>query len=443
MLSLAAKRLIGVLVLVGGILIVIIGVSRPDPFADTETYYAEFDSVQGLGAVGRDIRMAGVNVGKIGVVEREGDNAVVELVVESDVVVKEDAWADMRPHTLFEGSSLVDLSPGSPSAAEMEPGGMIPNERTSNYITLDEALRILRPEIRESLRELAGTGSKTLRGGAIEGIQKTLRNGPELTRRLKGPARALQGSNRRELAGAVAGMARTVDAVASREDQLIPLARRLNRTTAALTVDGGGPLDATLAALPGALRELNDGAPTLTALIDRLDRFVVEVNPAIPDLTLALEDATPLLKRSIPVLEKTTPIVRDLRRISGRIAAATPTLTKLVRSIDPVAQIFGQRVLPVLLSPSRNGPATYEQLLATFTDANGVFRQYQRPSQNPLGAGHLWNIGTYIDFTSPASGFPRSPASSGAGTPGDPLCETVAKVSEPAAEYMRAKGTCS
>ena len=99
----------------------------------------------------------------------------------------------MRPHTLFEGSSFIDLSPGSPSAPALEPGETIPIEQTSNYVTLDEALRILRPEIRENLGELAEVGAKTLKGEAVTGIQTTLKNSPELMRDLRGPGAGAAG----------------------------------------------------------------------------------------------------------------------------------------------------------------------------------------------------------------------------------------------------------
>ena len=71
-----------------------------------------------------------------------------------------DATAAMRPHTLFEGSNFVDLSPGSPSAPLIEEGATIPRAQTRNYVTLDKALRVLRPDIRENLRTLAEVGSR-------------------------------------------------------------------------------------------------------------------------------------------------------------------------------------------------------------------------------------------------------------------------------------------
>jgi len=443
MLSTASKRGIGFGVIVAGILIIVLGVTKPNPFADTRSVWAEFESVQGLGAIGRDVRLAGVNVGTIGGVKREGDNALVEMVLFEDFPVHVDARAEMRPHTLFEGSSFIDLAPGSPSAPLLESGEPIPVEQTSNYVTLDEALRILRPEIRESLKDLAEAGSKTLKGDAIEGIQRTLKAGPELTRNLKGPLRALQGTERRELAGALGGMAKTVDAVAEKEDQLIPLAQRLNRTAAAITIDDGAPLDATLAALPGALRELRDGAPELTGLVDRLDRLAVEINPALPPLSTAIHRSVPLIEKAIPVLERATPLLADLRVIGKRLTKAVPTLTSLIVSVEPVVSVFGESVLPALLAPSRQGQPTYQQLMALFAAAGGVFSPYQTEAQNPNGTGHLWSLGTFLDPSSAAGGLlGGGPIAADAALDSDTPCAQIAEISPSAADQLQVTGAC-
>lgn len=436
MLSRRSKRVAGITALLAGVLIMVLGVVRPDPFADTRSIWAEFDSVQGLGAIGRDVRLAGVNVGTVGRVVRDGDDARVELVLDEGFPVHRDASAQMRPHTLFEGSSFVELAPGSPGSPLLGEGDTIPKERTTNYVTLDDALRILRPEIRENLKELARVGSRTLRGETISGLQRTLKAGPSLMRSLKRPARALQGTHRNELAGAIAGMSRTVDALASREEDLGPLVRGLNRTTRALATDGARPLDSTVASLPGVLAELRSGAPLFRDLIDRLERLGIELTPVLPDFTTALEGATPLLERSVPIVRDATPLIGDTRRVAERLADASPDLEGLIRTLRPVTKVFGGSVLPTLLEPSRTGPPTYQQLLATFTAANAVFRPYQTPAQNPLGSGHAWSIGTYIDTVGPLG------AEAGGGAPAPLSCAELERISRSAARDLSVAGGC-
>lgn len=441
MLSQGRKRIFGIAAIVAGIVIVALGVLRPNPLEEKHSYYAEFESAQGLGAIGRDVRLAGVNVGRIGSVEREGDNAVVELILTEDVPVHADARAEMRPHTLFEGSSFVELRPGTPGAPPLDEGGLIPREQTSNYVTLDEALRVLRPEIRQGLKVLARVGSRTLKGKAIEGIQRILKAGPELSRRTTGPVRALQGRGRRELAGTIAGFADTVDAIAGREEELVPMLNRLSRTTAALAVDEAQPFDAALANLPGVLAELRAGAPLLTDMVDRLDRLGVALTPALPGLTDAIDQATPLLDRSIPVLRGATPLIADLRLISRRIANASPDLKSLLRTLGPVVDDFGGSVLPALLEPSRQGAPAYQQLLATFTAATGVFRPYQTLEQNPLGSGHTWSIASYADSTGPLAAPPGAPGAPEAASK-RAACADVEAISPKASRQLAVMGVC-
>ncbi len=98
-------------------------------------------------------------------------------------------------------------------------------------------------------------------------------------------------------------------------------------------------------------------------------------------------------------------------------------------------------MLPVLLQDSHRGPPTYEQLLATFAAADAVFRPYQTAGQNPLGAGHVWNIGTYIDPTGPLAGlFSAAPGAAAQGAGFD--CSKLAGVNPTLTNVLRQHGGC-
>ena len=86
--------------------------------------------------------------------------------------------------------------------------------------------------------------------------------------------------------------------LARREDSLSELAGRANRTLAALDVDGAGPLDRALAALPGPLETLRDRGQVLDALIDRTGELAVELRPALRELAPALDELQPVLAAS-------------------------------------------------------------------------------------------------------------------------------------------------
>jgi virulence factor Mce-like protein len=424
-----SRRLLGAFVIVGVFMLVVLAATRPNPFKQTQTIWVKFNNAQGLGSIDRNVRVAGVNVGTIGSVLRVGDDAVMELSIDPGIPVHNDAIAALRPHTLFEGSDFVDLQPGSPSAPLLN-GGTIPKSQTRVYVSLDQATRILRTSNREALRSLFHDASRVVRDGAITGVRKTLKAAPQLTKELGPTARALQGPHGTELAHAIHGMAATTSAVASREDDLLPLIQHANHTAAALEVDAGAPLDASLRALPGALEELTTGGPALIRLIDRVDKAAVALLPATLELTPTLQQGRPIIREATPVTRRATPLVANLRVILRRVAAAGPSLTDVISTVNPGVRLMAKSVLPSLLSRSTLGMPQYLQLVSAFAGGTGAQRPYQNLIQNPNGAGHLLRLGAYGDPNSSATGLAL------------PSCAVIALLSPSVANQMQAVGLC-
>ena len=439
-----ARRRAGFAALALLLVAIVIGVARPNPFADTESYWAVFDSAHGLGKIDRDIRIAGVKVGTVGEIERVGDDVRAELVVPAGVELHDDARAALRPHTLFEGSSFVDLEPGSPSAPKLDPGGEIPIERTSNYVTLDEALRVLQRRNRVNLRKLSAAAAEALAGESAAHLRRLLREVPDLMRPAGPAARALQGADRDELEGAIAGLARTVDAVAGAEEDLAPLVRGAARTSAGLTVDGGAPLDEAVRELPGALAEIETGAPALTDLVDRLDRLAGELNPQLTELPAALDALTPALASARPVLERGVDLVHDARLIARRLGLAAPEFSRMLGLIeDPLVEFGG--ALDSFNTTSAFGAETTEQLVgggfSGFAAAHAGFQTRANNSERP---GHVQRAA--VTFSPDALtgildqlGISANAAQAAAG---EPPCRAIERVSADAARALRGLGVC-
>jgi virulence factor Mce-like protein len=425
------RRLTGLAMIAVVLVGVMIAATKPNPFADRRTIWAEFESVNGLGSIDRDIRVAGVNQGEIGEVMRVGDDALVELEVDSDVVVHADAQAELRPHTLFEGSAFVDLHPGSPSAPVLGDDATIDRANTRVYVSFDEALRVLRAPVRERLRELVGVGAQALGGDAPESVQRSLRATPGLTRDLGPTARALQGPSGVELSRAIAGASETVAALARRESSLAPLAERAHRTLAALTVDGAGPLDRALAALPGPLETLRDRGAVLTALIGRTGELAVELRPALVELAPALEELQPILIDATPAIRRAVPLVRSVGTVLRRATSAAPAFRKLLKTLTPANRIFDKRVLPAMHRESRLGIPTYLQLISAFAAGDSALRPYQTEAQGALGGGHMIRLGSYFD--------PGGSSGLGDLVP----CDAIAELDPELATLLQAGGLCT
>jgi virulence factor Mce-like protein len=443
-----ARRITGVVAVVVLAAAVVVAIARPsNPFAERHTYWVEFDTAHGLGRVDRDVRVAGVKVGTIGEVERDGDEVRVEVTLTKDITLHEDARARMRPHTIFEGSAFVDLQPGSPSAPVIDTGDTIPREQTTNYVSLDQALRVLRKDVRENIRTLARVGAETFRDEGVTGIQTILERSPALMASTAPAVRAAQGTNRTELAGAVRGLSRTATALAFRQRRLRPLVQRTDRTAAALGVDAGAPLDATLAALPGTLEELRRTSPQLVAVLTRTARLSRALTPALPVLTTALRRAVPIVERTLPVARQATPLIRDARLIAMRLVAARSALVEMFGLTEPSLDKF-DTLFGVFNAPTKLGaPSGVSQLVGgAFAGLNGVFRPYQTRQQNPTAPGHTGRLNVYVEPTGllgifdALGGAGQSSALLRGGTPAP--CARVATVSSTAAPVLRSMGVC-
>jgi phospholipid/cholesterol/gamma-HCH transport system substrate-binding protein len=427
MLTTRRKRVLGIGALVAAVLLVVLGTVRPNPFKESKTVVAEFDKVQGLGRIDRNVRIGGANAGEIGSVEREGEHVLVELEIEPEIDVRSDARVNLRPHTLFEGSAFVDLHPGSPSAPELEDGALIPSEQTQTYTSLGEATRVLNEDNRQILKDLVGSTEEVLQGEAIKGLRKTLENSPQLLRDLGPTARALRGPEGDELSGAIAGLADTVDALASKQEDLVPFAQRASRTVEALRVDGGAPLDRALAALPGALEELDAASGPLTELLERVTILGERLGPAGEQLAPLLRATRPLLERTTPIIIEATPLIADLRVVLARATAAAPALKRAVEALRPGARIQTESLLPAMNAKTRFGLPGYAQLAQAFTGGNAVARSYQTPAQTP-SYGHIIRAGAYLDLASLPGGLLA--------------CETIALLNAELADQLETLGLC-
>src|SRR5664279_4136913 len=99
------------------------------------------------------VRIAGVNVGKVTGIKREGNTGVVTMEIESrGLPIHEDATLKIRPRTFLEGNWFVELQPGSPSAPTISSGHTIPVTQTANPVQLDQVLNALNTDTRANLQ---------------------------------------------------------------------------------------------------------------------------------------------------------------------------------------------------------------------------------------------------------------------------------------------------
>jgi phospholipid/cholesterol/gamma-HCH transport system substrate-binding protein len=371
---------------------------KPDPFAKDHPIWAEFRDASTVIHFDRDVRLGGVNVGTIGAIERKGDLARVQLKLDPDVAdaVRADATAELRPHTLFDGNSFIELHAGSRSAPPLG-NATIPVSRTRNYVSLDKALRVLDSNTRRALQGLLHDAGRSLRDPQVKALRRTFTASPPLLRATRSWARAAQGPTRRELTGAITGFGRTAKAIAQAQRDLAPMLRDTGATTTALEGPGDS-LERTLSALPGTLAEVDSGSVAVHAMLRRATPLAADLTPAMKELAPTLTELRPVLAKTAPVLRRTRPFAADLRSSLASAHRAAPPATEFLRRLRPVLVMAAERLVPFLRSKTATGANTAQALLATAASAAATLSPVKSLEEGSgpgnAGPGHGYYIST-------------------------------------------------
>jgi len=286
-------------------------------------------------AVQADVRISGVSVGKVVMLDQAGErtHAVLELQPRY-APLPSDARALLRQKSAL-GETYVELTPGTTAAAPVREGGALAGGQVADAVLLDEALQAFDPRTRKAFRQYLD-GWSTALDGRGEDLSAVLgRLAPTEVQ----ATRALQAldSQRRAVGGLLRDGGRVLQAVGDREAAVRSVIR-----------DG----DRVLAVTASRQRALRDSVRALPALVRAARRATHEVavtstalTPALTALRPAARDLAPTLR----ALDRATPQFRALSRLLGRdldaSVAGLPAAARLVRAVpalsaalDPVAR---------------------------------------------------------------------------------------------------------
>lgn len=374
--------------LVGAVVLAWSLAGKPTPFGSEYVVRAEFRDVSSLIRFDRDVRLGGADVGTIGKVRRTGDAALVELVLDPDVAraIHADASAELRPHTLFDGNSFIELHPGSLSAPLLG-DRVIPLSRTRNYVTLDKALRVLNSPTRTALQRTIGALADAVGPSQVPPLRTTIGGLPQLMQRTARWAPAAAGPHGTELQGSVRGLARTVAAVADARISIPPLVRSTADTARA--VNAANPaLSRALELLPGTLATTRSGSRALSRTLIALRPIAGGLVPVMHQLGPTLRDARPVLRRLGPTLARSRPFFADLRAMLDAGGRAAGPVGSRIRSLLPTITVMRDDLIPYLLSRAPSGTSVIESLGALGAGAAGVLSTVNQTR----GVGHLWTV---------------------------------------------------
>ncbi len=253
-----------------------------------------------------DVRISGVNVGKVVAVKRasEGADATIQLKPRFAPLPK-DAKAIVRFKTLL-GETFVAMTPGTRSAPKLAEGATLPRSGVQSVQQIDRVLGTFDEPTRTAFAKFLNGTARALKGrgddlnASLGHLAPTTENLTTFVELLDQDRTALQG-----LVRDTGSVLRDVGAQGADVQRLVRAGSSVFATTAARD----RALQATIDALPGflrgtraALREIDgaarDAAPTLAALrpvIPLLSPALLEVDELAPELRRTFDGLNPLI----------------------------------------------------------------------------------------------------------------------------------------------------
>jgi phospholipid/cholesterol/gamma-HCH transport system substrate-binding protein len=293
-------------------------------------------------ATGADVRIAGVDVGKVvGLRLDRADNrtlATLEIVRQYEPIPR-DTRATLRLKTLL-GETFVELSAGDRSHGQLPDGGRLRDGQVQADVAIDQILSTFDPTTRHAFQTWMQSQAQAVTGQG-QNINAALGSLPAFVdsgQRLLSTLDAQSGAVR----GLVANTGTFFDAISRRQGEfsgLVAAADNLFQTTAARNRQ-------------------------LAAVFKALPAFELQSRLTLPALTRFAQQAD-------PVVRALDPIASELTRTFATTAQLAPQLRSLFQRLGPLVTV-SQRGLPAL-----------DTVLAQVPPLVGAFEPFLR-NANPI-----------------------------------------------------------
>jgi len=275
-----------------------------------------------------DVRISGVQVGKVKELEFDKERGVTDAVVElhaGHTPLPDDVRAIVRQKTLL-GETYIEISPGTPGGDTIPEGGTLKPGTVAESVELDEIFRALDARTRKDFASWMVRQSQSVdgRGRDLSDALGNLAPTAEDTTDLLAVLNAQDAATRR----LVVNTGTVFDAVAERQGALRGLVEDANRVFAA-TARRDAQLEEVLRILPTFETEAR---VTLRALAE----FALDADPLVTQLRPAAAELAPTLRAA----QRVAPDVRDLFESLGPLfdasRAGLPAISALLGDVKPL-----------------------------------------------------------------------------------------------------------
>ncbi|MGA4690487.1 MCE family protein [Rhodococcus sp. AB351] len=352
------------------------------PWRSADEYTAEFTSSRGL-YVGDDVRIMGVEVGRVTKIEPRGDRVLVRFDVDSDRRIPADAQAAIVAPTLV-SARFVQLTPPHTGGPELPVGATIPVERTAVPVEWDE--------ITEQLTRLTtelGPDDTDPQGALGEVLDVAAANaeghGPALRDSLQQLAMAMRtiSDGRHDLFGTLGNLQVFVEALSMSGDQIVSFHDRLASVTEILDAnrdDMGAALAGLDAVLVDVERFVRDNRERVDTTVDRTAALtetlaaqrdgIAQVLHVAPTALSNLQGIYQPAHNTVVSALSLTNFANPAQFVCSALAAAEQvdahTASELcVQYLGPILPLLAMDYPPVRINPTRGVGALPDQLVYT------------------------------------------------------------------------------
>jgi phospholipid/cholesterol/gamma-HCH transport system substrate-binding protein len=289
----------------------------------------------GLLVPNADVRISGVNVGKVTDVQARGVSSYVTMNIEHQYApTPVDARAILRQKTLL-GEAYVELSAGNGAGPKFKDGGTIPATHVEDTQALDQVLGSFNKQTQQNFQALlngtgialAGRGQDL--GDAIGNLDPTFTELSAVVGVLNQQQADLQ-----RLINSSATVLTTVGDRSADVQSLVRAGDQVFSTTALRNTE----LTATVNALPPFLRELRTTLGTLNTTLGIAKPSLAALRPVAPLLTPALSDVIQLSGPTVKLLHEAPSLLKAADAALPSIARFSTAFKPAVDAILPAAR---------------------------------------------------------------------------------------------------------
>jgi phospholipid/cholesterol/gamma-HCH transport system substrate-binding protein len=277
-----------------------------------------------------DVRISGVNVGKVQKIELspDGDQAYATTAIDAQYApLPKDTRAILRTKTLL-GETYIELTPGDRQGTELEDGGVLPEANIAESVQLDEIFRTFDARTRAAFQEWMQEAAVAVNGQgqnlsyAIGGLEPTFAEFDKLFRVLD--------SQRLAVGQLFSNGATTFQALRGRQGEL------------------GDLIESTNAVFETTARRNRD----IEALFRAFPTFLDESRLTLNRLKGFSENANPLMKQLVPAAEELSPTLITISKLAPEAKAFFEGLGPVIKlspeGFAAVREVFRDEFPPLL-----------------------------------------------------------------------------------------------